>query len=331
MNYQNNNAPQQQYAQNNNMYNNGYGFNPAYPFNNGGMVQNPNLAQQPRMGNWLSKDKLALLRKGIEKFTLSVSDEDIARSQCNHYNENGQSMLVPDPDGSGRYTCQICGSSVNMAEHTPQEVEAATQNILDILNQAKMMYLSIDPSAACEYFQIMAFIEKIPKLYDVATKDFRKYENVDSFVPSQGQNPFNLFGMLTNPGMGMYQQPYGVYQPQMQMPYGNPAYTNMGAVQNAGYAVPNPTYNPMYGGQPMAPQQPYGQQPMNNGYQPQTTGFNMAPQGAAQPQAQAPQQNTQPQQPVNTPGAQYVQQTPPAPQAGKGTPGDVKVDTAFKG
>lgn len=331
MNYQNNNA---QYAQNG-AYNTGYGFNPAYPFAGNGMVPNNN-AQKPRMGNWLNQDKINLLKKGIEQFTLSVSDEDVARSQCNHYNQNGQSALIPDPDGSGLYTCAICGSKVSMQEHTQAEVDAATQNILDILNQIKMMYLSIDPNAACEYFQIMAFIEKIPKLYDVATKDFRKYENVDSFVPAQGQNPFNLYGMMTNPGMG-YQQPMG-------MGYGMPqmgGYPNMGAVQNAGYAQPNPQYNPMYGGvpqmgQPMMnnPQMMGGQPYMNQsqgGYQPQTTGFNMSPQGAAQPAQNAQAQPQQNQQPVNTPGAQYVQQTPPSTGAGKGTPGEVKVDTPFKG
>ena len=71
MNYQNN---AQQYAQNG-AYSTGYGFNPAYPFAGNGMVPN-NSIQKPRMGNWLNQDKINLLKKGIEQFTLSVSDED---------------------------------------------------------------------------------------------------------------------------------------------------------------------------------------------------------------------------------------------------------------
>ena len=134
------------------------------------------------------------------------------------------------------------------------------------------------------------------------------------------------------------------YQQPMGMGYGMPqmgGYPNMGAVQNAGYAQPNPQYNPMYGGAPQMGQpmmnnpqmmggQPYMNQPQG-GYQPQTTGFNMSPQGAAQPAQNAQAQPQQNQQPVNTPGAQYVQQTPPSTGAGKGTPGEVKVDTPFKG
>lgn len=327
MSYQNN----AQFAQNQNFYNNGYGVNPQYPFGGGNGVV-PNNVQQPHVSNWLSKEKMDLLKKGIERFSLSVSDEDIARGQCNHYNMNGQCTLIPETDGSGRYCCQICGTSFSMEELTEQEVMNATEKILDVLNQIKVMYMSLDSNAACDYFQIIPFIEKIPKLYSIAAKDFKRYEDTNAFIPTQSQNPFNLFGMLTNPGMmaGYYQQPQYGYG--MNQPYGYGAAPNMMNMQNAGYAQPNPQYNPMYGQQPMQ------NQPMNNqnvsfnpgqnvGYQPQTTGFAMNPQGAAAPQ---PQQSTPVQQPVtDTPGNQYVQQVAPA-NTTAGNSGDVKVETPFK-
>ena len=65
-----------------NQFGGGFGQNPQYGFN-GGVV--PNQQQQsPNMQSWLSPEKLALLRKGVAKFNLSVSEEDLARGQCNH-------------------------------------------------------------------------------------------------------------------------------------------------------------------------------------------------------------------------------------------------------
>ena len=194
--------------------------------------------------------------------------------------------LVPDADGSGGCTCTLCGTHFYTKDFTPEEIKNSVGNILDILNTIKIMYLSIDPNAALEYFQIIPFIEKIPELYNIAVQDFKRYEGVDSFVPgsnSYNVNPFNIYyAMMNQPGLGMvppqqqmygYGQGYPMQQPNMapqqpqatQMPnqqYGfNP---NM----NAGFAQQNPQYNPIFAG----------------GYQPQSQGFSMNPMGAAAPQ-----------------------------------------------
>lgn len=284
----------------NNMYQQPMGYN---AFMGQGMV--PNQQQMPKTGNWLSSDKYQLLQKGLSQFKLSVTEEELAKGQCNHYNLNGTSALIPDQDGSGGCTCAICGTHFNSHEFSQDEVQNATQNVLDILNTIKVMYLSIDPNAALEYFQIIPFIEKIPQLYNIAANDFKKYEGVNTMVPNQNQNPFNIFSMMTmgyNPAMmgGMYpQQPMYGNQPQQ------PMYPQQGAPM-MGYPQQQPGFNPMYGA-PM-------QQPMP-GYQPTTQGYSFNPAGAA---AQQPMVNTnmpvQPQQ---------------APQAAPATE-PVKVDTEFK-
>ena len=301
----------------------GFGVNPAYPFN-GGMVQNQQ--QPPRPVSWLSPEKVALLQKNNSSFNLGVSDEDIARGQCNHYYpNNGQSALVPDADGSGGCTCSICGTHFTTKEYSQTDVETATHDILDILNTIKITYLSLDPHAANDYFQIIPFIEKIPKLYNMAMNDFKKYEGIDSYIPAGNVNPFMVFNMMTNPGMGfgnVGQVPYGT-QPmyQAQAPMGQPTMGTM----NTGYAQANPAMNPMYG-QYQAPGYNGPQVNPQAGYQPQAQGFAMNPQGAAAPQqAQTGYFNSN--MPVQP---QAPQQQATAPVAPATTENEVKVDTQFK-
>lgn len=267
---------------------------PQYP-GFGGVV--PNQAQAPKVSNWLTPEKYALIQKGLNQFSLSVTAEEMAKGQCNHYKLDGTSALIPDQDGSGGCTCSICGTHFTSTEFALEDVKAATQNILDILNTIKIMYLSIDANAALEYFQIIPFIEKIPQLYNNAVADFKKYEGVQQFVPSNNMNPFNLYGaMIYGPQMyGMpVQQPFAAQPAAPQMPYG---------AQAPAYGQPvNPAFNPMYGA------------PVNAtvpGYQPQATGYAFNPQGAAAPQM------------VNT-------NMPVQPQAAPAQEAPVKVDTEFK-
>ena len=290
----------------NNMYGNPMGFTPN-TFMGQGMV--PNQQPLPKTGNWLSGEKYQLLQKGLSQFKLSVTEEELAKGQCNHYNLNGTSALIPDQDGSGGCTCAICGTHFTSREFAQEDVQNATQNILDILNTIKILYLSIDPNAALEYFQIIPFIEKIPQLYNIAVNDFKKYEGVNNMVPAQGQNPFNIFSMMTmgyNPAMMGYQAPMG-YAPQ-QAPMGYAPQQQPGAPMMGGFAQQNPGYNPMYG----APQQT----PMA-GYQPTTQGYAFNPAGAAQ-------------QPMVNTNMPVQPQAPVAPQQAPAADAGVKVDTEFK-
>lgn len=302
-------------------------------FGNGYMGQGmiPNQYQNgPKTGNWLSPEKLAMLRKGMTQFKLSVTEDEMAKGQCNHYDpQTGISALIPDQDGSGGCSCRLCGTHFNTKNYSTEEVHDAVQNILDILNTIKIMYLSIDPASALEYFQIIPFIEKIEQLYTIAINDFKKYEGVDSFSYANQANPFNIFSMMTNPGMGM-----GMMGQQMNMGYQQPMYGQQPTYgqqpigMNVGMAQVNPGFNPMYG-----TQQPMPQAQQMGGYQPQTQGFNMNPMGAAAQQAyvnpnmpNAMNPTGVAQQPVAQPQAQTQVQQKPVATTGTG----VTVDTKFK-
>lgn len=234
----------------------------------------PNNQPIPRTTNWLDQETLNTLQKGLNQFRLSVTPEEIACGQCNHYNLNtGAPALISDNDDINGYTCSLCGEHFHMQEFSNEDVENTVNNILDILNVIKIMYLSIDKNAALEFFQVIPFIKKIPQLYKIAVDDFKKYESINNFTPTAQQSPFNLFSMIVNPtGFYPQQQPQqGYYQP----PQAQVMPQQMGGMgqQMGFYPQQQPAYNPMYGA-PMAPQP-------NMGYQPQQQGFNLNPQGAA--------------------------------------------------
>ena len=289
-----------------NMYQNYYqGMVPSSQLNN----------NTPKTANWLSAEKRALLQKGISQFKLSVTDEEMAKGQCNHYDQNGNPALIQDADGSGGTTCTICGTHFTSKNYTPEEVKATIEETLNILDTIKIMYLSMDPNSALEYFQIYPFIEKIPQLYNIAVQDFKKFEGVNDFMPiNGGMNPFNMFAAMTNPGFG-----YGMnmMQPQYQQPmYGNNyAYQQPMGMQpqmnnqvNSGYAQQNPAYNPVYG-QP-APYQPQPmQQPMMNNQMPQYQAPGYQPQGYGMPQMQQPYMNTNMPNAMNPTGQQAPAQS----------------------
>lgn len=228
---------------------------------------------KPAHGNWLSNDKISILSNAQDAFKLSVSETELLKGQCNHYFSNGSPALVPSADGTG-YTCSICGTTFHSHEFTEDDVKNATQNILDILNTIKVMYLSIDSNAALEFFQILPFIEKIPMLYNIAVNDFKRYEGTN--INNNNISPFNVLGyMMGMPMMGVgFQQP--MYQPQMpaqpmyqpQMPGQQMYNPQMGAPAQPMYQpqpnmaagqpvyTPNSVNNPMYGMNTNMPVQP---------------------------------------------------------------------------
>ena len=300
-----------------------YGGQYGYPFSNNGVwngQQSPQQGPAVNVPTWLTKEEIDALRPDT-KFNIGVSEEELRKAMCNHRDQNGAPALkVNDVDGS--VTCMICGETFTY--HTDlanDDVKSATKVIKDILQSIKVLYFDLPATAGRDYFRVIGFIDKLPKLYEIACNDYKKYMNTNAFTNQIPQNPLSLFASMTNPGFGVpyaygsfnnpyMQQPYGAQpypagQPSMAPTYGQPAMSPMG--------------NPFYQQQPG--QYGYPQQAVVN--QPQQT-FSLNPQGAA-----APQPSTVPgsvnnfQQPAGAapfygqtaqPQPQYYQQ-PAAPQA----------------
>lgn len=279
--------------------NNGFGYTPAGFTGMGvnGVTPSPETMNGIQVNPWLTPEDINMLRKDTEQFSLSITNEELKRAMCNHRDLNRLPSLKPELDGS--CTCTICGYNFNVTEEfTQEQVNQACRVMENLLQTIKLMYISLNPETGKEFFQILAFIKKIPKLYEIASNDFKKYEGVYTFNQGIPANTFAIFGSLTTPGamynngaMGYTGQPNYAYQPQQTM-----------------YGAPQP--QPGYGYQQPQMGNPFYQMPQTPGYvNPGTMGYT----GQPAPSYGAPQPTTQPNQgfAMNPTGAA----APAAPQA----------------
>lgn len=257
-----------------NFNNNGNGIMGGTGFYNNNQQQ-----QQRKVTSWLDKDVINQLRKKEEGWNLAVTEEEANRARCNHYDENGNPALIPNVDGT--YTCSICGYTFNIMEnYADQEVEQSCRVVEDLLQTIKIMYINLDPTVGREFFQILAFIKKIPKLYRVASNFWKKMQGGNVYQQGNQMNAFTIFNALSNPntyGGMMNSQFNNGYANNMAMQNQfNPQVQQFGVQQqpqyNTGmnqYAGTNPMYNgyqqPQYNtGMNQMQNQQFGQQPQYN-------------------------------------------------------------------
>lgn len=280
-------------------YQNNFGF--------GGVTPNAQFQTGAKVTPWLSAEDINMLKKDTEQFSLAITEEELKRAMCNHRELSGMPSLKGNDDGT--CTCYICGHTFSITNELTNEQVVTSCNVIEnILQTIKLLYNSMDPTTGREFFQILAFIKKIPKLYEIASNDFKKYEGVYGFSQGSQQNAFAIFGSLTNPGFG------GGYN----MGMGNPQFTGQQGFAPNGYAPQQPQYqygqqpmpqmgNPFVAGYGMNAQQPFPGQPgfAPNGYaqptiqQPVNGGFAMNPTGAAAPNPAATQPAPKAESPVD--------------------------------
>lgn len=243
----------------NNFNNNGNGVMGGTGFYNNNQQQQPK-----KVTSWLDKDVINQLRKKEEGWNLAVTEEEVNRARCNHYDENGNPALIPNVDGT--YTCSICGYTFNIMEnYADQEVEQSCRVVEDLLQTIKIMYINLDPAVGREFFQILAFIKKIPKLYRVASNFWKKMQGGNVYQQGNQMNAFTIFNALSNPN---------TYGGMMNSQFNNGYYNNNMAMQNQfnpqvqQFGVQQPQYNNNMN-------QYAGTNPMYNGYQQPQYNTNM--------------------------------------------------------
>lgn len=268
------------------MPNNGFPQGTGFQYN--GYNQNQ---QQPRRGNFLNQAQVEKLMKKSNQFSLSLTEEDNWKAMCNHRKPDGTGdMLVENPDGS--YTCQICGYTFRPLDAhniSPEEIQADVDNVVDVLQTIKMIYIDLDPGVAKEYFNIIPLLEKMPQFLDIAIKNYAKHEQYNPY--SYGKTNLGtaqMFAALSGLFNGNGTQGYNQYN--QQQPYQGQQFYGQQPYQ--GYAQQQP-----YGANPFGYNGATQQQPQ--GYQPQTGGFAYNPLGFNNPsQYTAP--GTNPQQQATT-------------------------------
>ena len=215
---------------------------------------------QARNTQPLTPDQIAKLRQDVNAFDMKVDQEDLWRAACTHKEKNGASTLIQNNDGT--YTCTICHETFQMCESSPEEINAAVKTLVDMLQTTKTIYLDIPEDLAAQYFQIIPLIQKFPKLWERAIKNFSMYEGTMNGVSpmSPGYSGFAAIqNLLTNPYAGFnYGQPMTAPQQQPMYGYGMPVQQPM-----YGYGQPmaapqmmDPTANPMAYGVPGAATMP---------------------------------------------------------------------------
>lgn len=219
--------------------------------------------QPVKIQNFLTDEEIQKLIKQENSFSLAITQEEKMRATCNHRWANGQDAIVETPDGKCK--CQICQYEfIPLDSNTsPEVLYESVNNVLDIIQTIKMLYINMPADAAREYFVIIPLIERLPKLFEHAVKCYSKYDNFDPYkFNDRNMGTMALFNMLSsalNNGAGYAQQPQQQAAPQQ---FFNPA-MNMGVNGAFGY----PYSNPMSNG--------FGFNTM--GYQPQTNDFQYNP------------------------------------------------------
>lgn len=279
---------------------------------NGGVYWNPQMNMDPRQFcQTLTPEEATMLRqRGGTEFQLGITEIDRLKAICMHRDPTtGIATLEENPvDGSN--TCHICGEKFFIAPNLSQdEVEKATNTMIDLLQTAKSLFLDMPAESAQKFFIIIAMIKKIPQLYKIAVENFARHEQAAGFSPITGNSIANMYNSLYS-GFGNFGMGMGGMSPYMQQP-------------NYGGFGMNPGMNPMPGmgmAQPQFGQQPgfgFGQPGMVSGAPP-IGGMGGNPFGVMGDPAQAMQQQGfgQPYNPMGnsaptpTPAPMQPQQAP---------------------
>lgn len=278
------------YADPNAMY--GYGMQPQvgpmYPNQGNVNFTNP-------LGEKVIQE---LLKNGGGAPKLQITQEDMNQAICTH-RYNNQSMLYQLPNG--KVKCKICGAEFNLQENlSDEDIQNATDNMWDILQTYKHMWLDVPDQLARDNFQILAVIQQTPTICKIAADHLQKYAGFNPSQQYQNMNGFAQLNAITGGGMNMGMG-YPMMQPQ-QPGYPAPANYPYSTQQPMGYPAMQPNM--------MTPMQ----QQMTAAAPGQTNGF-----GYSQPA----QVNVQPTQAVPTPDQQGA--APAANNAQPATEGGAQV------
>lgn len=209
---------------------------------------------QPNYTQPLSAEEIAMLMKGTKSsWTMALTPEEKLRAICTHKDptKGNQFSLVPVNNGfANAHKCYICNEEVILRDYTKDDAIAATEEVINILQNVKTTFLDIAPGVAQDYFILIPLLRKLPELLEIAKNNFAKYDSAlhnpmygtgNTFAALNtlltpggfGMNPgmmgMNPGMMGMNPGMQMNMNPAMMNNMQMnnQMPNMNPAQMQM--------------------------------------------------------------------------------------------------------
>ena len=202
----------------------------------------------------LTKDEAAELTKSDAMFSLKVTSQDINRGLCTHkYPGTNKFSIAETKDGTGDVVCTICGARLNPDDLTHEKVVQIVKDFKNVMECCKLMYVNIPETVVRQLFTILPFVDKIPKLYDIAVENYSRFApsaNSTQDVYMQNSGLFNSFREITNGGTMGYPMYNNMGMPQPQMQYPNYGYQQPTTpVMNQGgmmYGAPDTSANPFY-------------------------------------------------------------------------------------
>ncbi len=207
------------------------------PYYNQPNTQMYNQMPQPNYTQPLSAEEIAMLMKGTKSsWTMALTPEEKLRAICTHKDptKGNQFSLVPVNNGfANAHKCYICNEEVILRDYTKDDAIAATEEVINILQNVKTTFLDIAPGVAQDYFILIPLLRKLPDLLEIAKNNFAKYDSA-LHNPMYGTgNTFAALNTLLTPGgfgmnpgmMGMNQGMQMNMNPNMQMNM-NPAMMN---------------------------------------------------------------------------------------------------------
>ena len=238
-------------------------FGNNYTFPQGSGYQFMGGPQMPtKINNFLSNEEIQRLIQKENTFSLQLTETEVLRGKCNHRSADGLNDTIREDPITGISRCSICGYEFRPLpiQTSVESIQESCDTILDILQTIKLIFVGM-PADAAEFFQIIPLIEKIPKLFEYAVKDYAKHERVDQYMyNNRNMSTMNLFNMLCGT---MNQQPFNPQPIDPNMGAAAPQFNTQGAPMGAA-----PQFNPYPYGAPMSNGFGY-----NFGYAPQTTGY----------------------------------------------------------
>lgn len=244
--------------------NNGYAYSVARP--------------QPGNSQVLTQDQVNALKQKASEFDMKIDQLDLYRAICTHRDPTtGAFTLTVNPDGTS--TCAICGETFRMFDGTMDDVRKAVEDVKDIMQTVKTLYMDAPRSLTENYHQQIALLNKLPGLWKHSVDNFAKYENINNPLnPISGS--YSGFGALNT----LLTAPYNMYYGQQpMMPPQQPMMAPQQTVPMAPPAGFMPPQQPMMGAQPM-----YGYDPnMAAGANPMAYGQPMMPSAPAPQQSAA--------------------------------------------
>ena len=240
-------------------------------------TQYPNQpAPQPKYTKPLTEEQQKLLQKTAVQFTTQIDQKDLWKSWCTH-RKGSDTTLTPNADGS--FTCTICGTNMTLEEYTKEDVQEICDKYNNLMNNIKVKYYDVPIDVVKDMCQIMPYVERTPKFYEIANDNFGRYvgynPNINPAMASPNYGVWNGFNMIYGNQYGYQAPPQAPVQQPMQqgvqyVDYGTSPYgygAPMSTMQQQQAQMVNGA-NAFYTSAPMNTPQAPVQQPMPQQAQP---------------------------------------------------------------